>query len=130
MSASAEPIVAAGGVVSRDGLVLVVHRPNIDDWTFPKGKRESTDVDLLACALREVWEETGYQCTSAGASVTTRYLMPNGRTKEVTLFTMTVVSGQFTVNNEVDESRWLSVAAAGVLLTYDSDRVVLAQLVP
>ena len=29
---------AAGGVVERDGRVLLVHRPRYDDWTFPKGK--------------------------------------------------------------------------------------------
>jgi len=28
---------AAGGLVVRDGLVLLVHRPKYDDCTFPKG---------------------------------------------------------------------------------------------
>ena len=31
---------AAGGVVVRDGAVLLVHRPRYDDWSFPKGKLE------------------------------------------------------------------------------------------
>ena len=34
------PLQAAGGLVVRDGRVLVVHRPKYDDWTFPKGKLE------------------------------------------------------------------------------------------
>ena len=40
---------AAGGVVVRDGLVLVVHRPRYDDWSLPKGKLEDG----------ESWEEAG-----------------------------------------------------------------------
>lgn len=130
MSRSIEPIVAAGGVVVRDGRVLLVHRPELDDWTFPKGKYESTDFDLLACALREVWEESGYHCSPTGACVTSTYVMPNGRTKAVTLWPMGIVSGQFSVNNEVDEERWLPPDAAAEMLTYDSDRRALAQLVP
>jgi 8-oxo-dGTP diphosphatase len=56
---------AAGGVVVRDAPggpeVLVVHRPEYDDWTFPKGKAEPGETDE-ACALREVEEETGLVC--------------------------------------------------------------------
>jgi 8-oxo-dGTP pyrophosphatase MutT (NUDIX family) len=29
---------AAGGILVRDGRVLLVHRPRYDDWTLPKGK--------------------------------------------------------------------------------------------
>ena len=41
--------------------VLVVHRPRHDDWSLPKGRRRS-DETPLACALREVREETGLEC--------------------------------------------------------------------
>ena len=56
---------AAGGVVWRrdagDRLeVLLVHRPEYDDWTLPKGKNLPGEDDLV-CALREVAEETGYR---------------------------------------------------------------------
>jgi 8-oxo-dGTP pyrophosphatase MutT (NUDIX family) len=52
---------AAGGLVVRNGEVLLVHRPKYDDWTFPKGKAEDGETDE-ACALREVEEETGFTC--------------------------------------------------------------------
>lgn len=130
MSASAGPIEAAGGVVVAEGLVLVVHRPSTDDWTFPKGKREPKDGDLITCAIREVQEETGFLCAPQERSLLVRYVMPNGLTKEVTLWRMSVVSGQFTVNDEVDDGRWVSPEVAGTLLTYDSDRVALGHLVP
>ncbi len=52
---------AAGGIVVRDGRVLLVHRPKYDDWTLPKGKAEAGESDE-DCALREVREETGLEC--------------------------------------------------------------------
>jgi 8-oxo-dGTP pyrophosphatase MutT (NUDIX family) len=119
---------AAGGIVVRDGLVLVVHRPNLDDWSFPKGKLEAIDADLAACALREVWEETGFGCTVGPDSTMVRYALSGGRTKEVTYWLMSVTSGHFVANAEVDAARWLHPVEAATLLTYDSDRVVLGQL--
>jgi len=50
-------VLAGGGVIEREGEVLLVHRPRHDDWTFPKGKLEESDESLAACALREVWDD-------------------------------------------------------------------------
>ena len=63
---------AAGGVVVRDGRVLLVHRPKYDDWTFPKGKAEEGESDE-ECAVREVAEETGLRCTLAQELGATEY---------------------------------------------------------
>ena len=57
---------AAGGAVLRVGPgrqveVLLVHRPGHRDWTLPKGKVEPGETDE-DCALREVAEETGFDC--------------------------------------------------------------------
>jgi 8-oxo-dGTP pyrophosphatase MutT (NUDIX family) len=121
-------VYAAGGVLVRDGLVLVVHRPYLDDWTFPKGHLDATDVDLAACAIREVWEETGFQGVLGTTSVVVEYDIGATKRKHVTFWLMSVAAGEFTVNNEVDEARWLTPAEASALLTHDSDRAVLAQL--
>ena len=56
----------------RDGLVLLVHRPKYDDWTFPKGKAEPDESDL-DCALREVREETGLVCATEQELPQTHY---------------------------------------------------------
>ena len=48
---------AGGGIVLRDGRVLLVHRPQYDDWSLPKGKPNGRV--LAAAASREVEEETG-----------------------------------------------------------------------
>ncbi len=43
---------AAGGIVRRDGEVLVVHRPKYDDWTFPKGKLDAGESEEQAAVAR------------------------------------------------------------------------------
>jgi 8-oxo-dGTP pyrophosphatase MutT (NUDIX family) len=121
-------IEAAGGLVERDGLVLVAHRPMYDDWTLPKGKLDRTDADLQACALREVWEETGYRCSTSGPSIVVQYAMDSTRHKRVTYWRMMVIDGEFVSNTEVDEVRWLLPSEARFLLTYQEDRETLNQL--
>ncbi len=121
-------IEAAGGLVERDGLVLVAHRPMYDDWTLPKGKLDRTDADLQACALREVWEETGYSCSTSGQSIVVQYAIDATRHKRVTYWRMMVDDGEFVPNAEVDEVRWLLPSEARFLLTYEQDREILNQL--
>ena len=129
-----EPVRAAGGIVwRREGegqllQVLVVHRPHYDDWSFPKGKHEVDETDL-ACALREVEEETGL-LVSAGAELpTVEYLDHKNREKTVAYWAMTVLSTcddeAFVINDEVDEMRWLTSGEARDLLTYPIDQILL-----
>jgi 8-oxo-dGTP pyrophosphatase MutT (NUDIX family) len=50
---------SAGGVVYRDGQILLLDRPSRGEIRLPKGHVESGESDAEA-ALREVTEETGY----------------------------------------------------------------------
>lgn len=119
---------AAGGVVWRvaDGVVsvAVVHRPKYRDWTFPKGKLEAGETDESA-AHREVVEETGFHCVLGRELPEVRYLDNKGRSKLVRYWEMTVASGDFTPNDEVDRLEWLSIPVAAKRLTYDHDSDVL-----
>lgn len=120
---------AAGGVVLRAGPggeteVLLVHRPKYDDWTIPKGKLDPGEDDLAA-ALREVEEETGLRCRAGRELPGVSYKDRNGRDKTVRYWEMTPGAGKFVPNDEVDEARWLTLAEASELLTYDRDRDVL-----
>ena len=58
-------ILGGGGLITRhnDGEleVLIVHRPKHLDWSLPAGKLDPGET-LAECALREVYEETGYVC--------------------------------------------------------------------
>lgn len=121
-----ETVEAAGGVVTRDGAggreVLVVHRPAYDDWSLPKGKLEPGETHEAA-AKREVHEETGWQCALAEELPEVRYRDRNGRSKRVRYWNMTPLSfSGFAPNNEIDDSRWISLAEAATLLTNEADR--------
>ena len=124
---------AAGGVVWRrspsgDVEVLLVHRPRYDDWTVPKGKLD-TGEDHAAAALREVEEETGLRCRLGPGLGSTSYRDRRDRPKQVRYWAMTPATGRFTPTTEVDEVRWLAVADARALLTYERDLPVLDALV-
>jgi len=116
---------AAGGVVIRDGAVVLVHRPKYDDWTFPKGTAEEGESDE-ECALREVHEETGIRCALAEELGATEYVDGRGRPKRVRWWRMEPLLDEgFTADYEVDEIRWVDSATAAELLTYDRDRRLL-----
>jgi 8-oxo-dGTP diphosphatase len=115
---------AAGGLVVRDGLVAVVHRPRYDDWTLPKGKLDAGE-SFEAAALREVEEETGLRARLVRELPAASYEV-RGRPKVVRYWLMEVESDPgFAANDEVDELRWVAPGDANALLTYDRDREVL-----
>jgi 8-oxo-dGTP pyrophosphatase MutT (NUDIX family) len=118
---------AAGGLVVRDDLVLLVHRPKYDDWTFPKGKAEDGETDE-DCALREVHEETGLSCELVSTAGITEYVDSKGRPKVVHWFVMRPLGGEFEPTDEVDELRWEPRVEAAGLLSYDRDLALLAEL--
>ena len=119
-----ERVEAAGGVVVRDGRVVLVHRPRYDDWTLPKGKLERRE-SFEDAALREVEEETGLRCRLVRALPSVEYEV-RGRPKLVRYWLMEVEEDNgFVPNEEVDELRWLEPAEALPLLSYDRDREVL-----
>lgn len=117
---------AAGGVVWRlgssgDAEVVVVHRPKYDDWSLPKGKCDPGEP-AEACALREVEEETGWRCVLGPELPPVSYADRKGRPKEVRYWVMTLAAeSAFAANDEVDQARWLTVAGACRLLTYERD---------
>jgi 8-oxo-dGTP diphosphatase len=123
----AEPQVrAAGGVIVRDGLVAVVHRPKHDDWSLPKGKLDGGETWEQA-ALREVEEETGMRARITGELDPSFYKDGKGRDKQVRWYRMEIVDeGAFEPSGEVDELRWMTPEEAARLLSYDHDRALVA----
>jgi len=124
---------AAGGIVVRgsgsEAEVLLVHRPQYDDWTFPKGKVESGESDE-ECAVREVEEETGLHCALGRELEPTSYLDAKKRPKTVRYWVMEVVAGALRFDFEVDAARWVTVDEAAKLLTYPRDADLLLSVSP
>jgi 8-oxo-dGTP diphosphatase len=121
---SSDDVRAAGGVVMRDGRVLVVHRPRYDDWSLPKGKLDPGET-FEEAALREVEEETGVRARLGRELPSVEYAVRD-RPKLVRYWLMSVDSDPgFEPNDEVDELRWLSPREAVALLTYDRDKGVV-----
>jgi 8-oxo-dGTP pyrophosphatase MutT (NUDIX family) len=117
---------AAGGVVRRDGLIAVVHRSHRQDWSLPKGKLEPGEDDAAA-ALREVREETGCDAVIERDLGTVSYELSDGRPKSVRYYLMTARANAGATEEDVDLVRWLPPDGVEELLTYATDRDVLAR---
>jgi 8-oxo-dGTP diphosphatase len=122
---------AAGGAVVRNGdtgaEVVLVHRPEYDDWTLPKGKAERGESDE-DCALREVEEETGLRCELLEELESSSYSDASGRPKVARYWLMRPVGGALLPTREIDDARWVPLADAEEQLTYDRDVRVLRSI--
>ena len=120
-----DEIRAAGGLVVRDGQILVVHRPRYSDWSLPKGKLDPGETWEEA-AVREVEEEAGVRARPVSELPDVTY-EHKGRPKRVRYWLMELAEepGPFEPNDEVDEVRWVAPAEAFELLSYERDRELL-----
>jgi 8-oxo-dGTP diphosphatase len=121
---------AAGALLWRENSdlfveIAMVHRPRCDDWTLPKGKIEGNE-SAIACALREVQEETGITARFTRQLKTVEY-EENGQNKRVKFWAAQCALSQseFVPNDEVDQLRWLSGPQALALATYPTDKEVI-----
>ncbi len=130
-----ELILAAGALVWRPAAggttgveVLLAHRPRYDDWSLPKGKRESGE-HLLLTAVREVFEETSVRPVLGPRLPTTEYLAA-GRPKRVDYWSAVGLDAVAAASHEVDAVSWVPLAQAAGRLSYAHDATVLAALRP
>lgn len=108
---------AAGGIIIRDGSILIVHRPKYGDWSLPKGKCKTGETHE-ACALREIEEETGLRCEIERRLGESRYRALAGR-KVVHWFLMRPLAGEFAPHDEIDQVAWVPISDVPDHLTFD-----------
>jgi len=129
-------VVAAGGVVLDDAggtrRVLIVHRPDHDDWSLPKGHVDPGE-DLATAALREVREETGVEARIIGSLTVTEHAVGQAH-KRVHWFLMQPCEGAADPqarpsDAEVDRAEWSPLTTAAERLTYANERDLLAAVV-
>lgn len=121
-------ILAAGAVLWRDNdgalEVLMVHRPKYRDWSWPKGKVDPGET-LPECAVREVFEETGYQIRLGLPLPSARYTVGRRLRKHVSYWSAEIrdlsTSGPENLR-EIDQIRWVSVSQARQRLTRHADQ--------
>ncbi len=122
-------ILAAGAVVWRRGQddeieLALIHRTRYQDWSLPKGKLENNE-SLIACAYREVQEETGCNVRFGPCLGEITYQVDQ-QEKKVTYWSAKFLSQDGTPSpDEVDEVRWVSVEEAKSLITRKTDLEIL-----
>ena len=121
---------AAGAIIWRENSpfdleVLVIHRPQYDDWSFPKGKVDDGESPIAA-AYREVKEETGVDAVFGQYLGTTSYKVEENK-KKVKYWMARAKSDPtpFIPNAEVDKIEWVDSKTARHFLTHDEDRDLL-----
>jgi diadenosine hexaphosphate hydrolase (ATP-forming) len=126
--------VSAGGIVLRDGELLLVQVKNLEGrvvWTFPKGHLEAGET-LAQAAVREVEEETGWACRPSETFLKVRYFFRrNGRLvrKTVHWFLMEPLAQTGEADpDEILECAWVPFREAADRVVYDSDKKILAAL--
>src|SRR3982074_1545483 len=120
---------AAGGVVLRESEhgaeVALLGRANDGSWVFPKGTPNAGE-SLESTALREVREETGLDVQIVRPIGEMSYSFAAGGErvhKVVHFFLMEATGGDPSLHDpEYDEVRWVPVADARRMLTFDTYR--------
>ncbi|MEO5884946.1 MAG: NUDIX hydrolase [Candidatus Limnocylindrales bacterium] len=128
---------SAGGIVvrheaGRPQLVIGSRRRERDGrtWTLPKGTPER-DETTEQTAIREVAEETGLDVAISAPLDSIEYSFVQSGTriqKIVHYFLMTPIGGDLAGHDhEFDQVRWIDFAEAGSMLTFETERLLVAR---
>jgi len=120
---------AAGALLWRESSVgeievALVHRPRYDDWSLPKGKIDENET-ALACAYREVFEETGIKARFTRQLGTVEYEDNNTQKRVKYWVAQALGTSDFVANEEVDQLRWLKPSDSIELATHQSDKEMI-----
>lgn len=120
---------SAGGIVFKDGQVLLTEHSQNHHWSFPKGLLDHPKQTMEESALREVKEEGGVEAEILGKVGYNKYVytMDGERIfKVVTYFLMKYTSGDIADHDwEVSDIGWFEPEDALKKLTFSQDKTLL-----
>ncbi len=124
-------------VVNNKNQVLLIHRGDIyHDWTFPKGKVKSDNLEKEA--IRETREEVGVSPVIVSKLPTNKYSFYNDNKKErinntVHFFLAKTNSNKFSIVNNIDseeaktflEAKWFDLNQSLEMVSHETERNIL-----
>jgi 8-oxo-dGTP diphosphatase len=134
MSPRPKPELAVSAAIFRDGKVLLVRRagqPSMGLWTLPGGRVEVGET-LLDAVQREVMEETTLTIAVIGLAgyrevILAEAVGDRGRHFVILPFAARYVAGDVTLNDELDDARWVTIDEIGDLPTTEGLKGILRQ---
>ncbi|MGI8871019.1 MAG: NUDIX hydrolase [Candidatus Limnocylindria bacterium] len=125
---------SCGGVIHRSvhgtPEVALVHRRQPTLWALPKGTPSAGETPEET-ALRETREETGLEVRIEAPLGSIAYFFVRRGTrfhKTVHFYQMVAIGGDLSAHDhEFDEVRWVSFDEAMALLSYETEREILAR---
>ena len=131
--------VAAGGIVLRDGQLLLLHKHRQDEYVLPKGHVEVGET-LEQTAVRETQEETGYAhlrvLSNLGTLQAKFVYQERLTTRDETYFLMLLLDEARVAPSDYDDAHhdaetfhllWVPVEAAAARLTFEPARTLAAR---
>src|SRR5687768_447409 len=134
MSTHPKPELAVSAAIFRDSNVLLVRRagaPAKGLWTLPGGRVEVGET-LVTAVKREVLEETALNIDVIGLagyreSILAQAVGDRGRHFVILPFAARWISGEVRLNDELDDSRWMTIDAVAGLPTTEGLIDILRQ---
>lgn len=111
--------------------VLLIKHVNSGHWSFPKGHMEAGETEVET-AIREIREETSIEVLlDPTFRETVSYFPKKDTQKTVVYFIARAKNYDFVPQKEeVADIRWVDIAYAPNILTYDNDKAIIEKAKP
>ena len=106
--------------------ILLIKHVNSGHWSFPKGHVEGDETELET-ARREIKEETGLDVILDQTFRETVSYSPKRDTQKLVVYFLALARNYDYVpqEEEIAEIRWVDIARATHMLTYENDKTIV-----